>query len=201
MPQPSRIKYPGAWYHIFNRSSGKKNIFNHPGFFELFLDILSLTIEKYKIEIHTYCIMPNHYHLLAYTPLGNISIAMQYLLSNFTKKLNYFNNSDGAIFRSRYKSLLIENPSYLLQVSRYIHNNPAQAGLVKLPCQYKWSSYPSYLNKNPSPKWLHKNTILSFFNQNNALDQLQEYVNCGTDQKTIKFYSKKRYPPTLKIKT
>ena len=79
MSRPLRIEFENAWYHIMNRGAGRQNIFSHNKHRKLFLSVLKEITDIYSIEIHAYCLMGNHYHLLAKTPLGNLSKTMQYL--------------------------------------------------------------------------------------------------------------------------
>jgi len=95
-------------------------------------------------------------HLLVKTPKGNLSRAMHHINGVYTQKYNQLKKTNGALFRGRYKAILIEVSSYLLQVSRYIHRNPVELKqpLVHQLIGYPWSSYPGYLNKSARPFWL-----------------------------------------------
>ena len=98
----------------------------------------------FSVETHAYCLMDNHYHLLLHTLEGNLSRAMRHINGNYTKKFNRIQQSDGPLFRGRYKAILIEQDAYLLQLSRYIHLNPVVAGSVTSAKEYPWSSYCYY---------------------------------------------------------
>ena len=93
----------------------------------VFLNLLSEIHRRYRVEIHCYCLMDNHYHLLIRTPLANLSRAMRHLDGIYTQRFNRQTRTDGPLFRGRYKSILVECDNYLLQLSRYIHLNPVQA--------------------------------------------------------------------------
>src|SRR5439155_8808363 len=111
-----------------------------------FLNLLGEISDIYGIEIHAYCLMSNHYHLLIHTPRANISDAMRHLNSRYTQHVNNSMDRDGSLFRGRYKAIIVSAEDYLLSVSRYIHRNPIEAKIVKNLTSYKWSSYPAYLN-------------------------------------------------------
>jgi REP element-mobilizing transposase RayT len=96
----------------------------------MFLDLLLQIHRRYRFEIHAYCLMPNHYHILVRTPLANLSRGMRHLDGLYTQYYNRKYKKDGALFRGRYKSILIDTENYLLRLSRYIHLNPVKAGLV-----------------------------------------------------------------------
>ncbi len=168
MARKIRIKYNGAVYHVMNRGAGRRYVLNDENDNkETFLFFLSEIVKKYQIEIYAFCIMDNHYHLLLKTPLANISEAIKYIQSMYTRTYNIKNNSDGSIFRGRYKSILIDSDAYLLQAWKYIHLNPVEANLSE-GINYKWSSYRYYADKNKSLPWLHTEIILNLFSKSSV---------------------------------
>ncbi len=179
MARTSRIKYEGAWYHVMNRGAGKKNIFHGKKYYQLFLKILGEIHDRHQIKVHAYCLMPNHYHLLINTPLGNISKGMKYLNGVYTQQYNKLQKTDGSLFRGRFKSILADANEYLLALSRYIHLNPVVAKMIKLPEQYQWSSYAAYLQLNPSPSWLTTKTILDQFGSKLQIQKYKAFINAG----------------------
>jgi len=154
MPRPPRLEFENAWYHVMNRGGARRDVFINNEQRQLFLDLLGLISERYCVEIHAYCLMDNHFHLLVKTPLANISASLQYLLSNYTLRFNRLHRIDGPLFRGRFKSSIIDDESYLLEVSRYIHLNPVKAKLVDNPTSYPWSSYAAYVGKQKGVDWL-----------------------------------------------
>lgn len=196
MARPLRIEYPGAWYHIMNRGSGKKKIFHSDKHRELFLELLLQISNRFQVEIHAYCLMDNHYHLLVRTPLGNISRAMRHLNGVYTQRINTLLNKDSAIFRGRYKSILVEADTYLLRLSRYIHLNPVDAGVVKKAEKYRWSSYSAYLS-GKAPHWLNTATTLDYFGQYNRSKKYAAFVEEGVDKELDNFYKKIKRVPIL----
>lgn len=156
-----RLQFENAWYHVMNRGSGSQDIYKSNDQRHLFLELLEKTSKIFEIQVHAYCLMDNHYHLLIKTPKANLSSAMQYLSGNYTKWFNRIEKSDGPLFRSRYKAVTVDTNPYLLSVSRYIHLNPVDANIVKTPQAYRWSSYCYYLNRELKPDWLYVDEILS----------------------------------------
>lgn len=153
MARPLRIEYEGALYHVMNRGIDHKNIFLNDFHRELFIILLEEISIKFYAEIMCYCLMDNHYHLLLRTPLPNLSRIMRHLDGIYTRRFNIIQGRDGPIFRGRYKAILIDEESYLLQVSRYIHLNPVEAKIVKNAFDYTWSSYNAFINENTKPFW------------------------------------------------
>ena len=113
--------------------------------------------------IHAYCLMKNHYHLLLETPSGNLSQVMQHINGAYTNYFNAKRKRAGHLFQGRYKSILIEADSYALELSRYIHLNPARVGASVVPDDYRWSSYKDYIGLRETPKWLNTAFILEQF--------------------------------------
>lgn len=189
MARLPRIEFEGAWYHVMNRGLERRNIFIKDSHNELFLKLLSDISKKFSVEIHSYCLMGNHYHLLLQTRLPNLHRAMQYLNSVYTIKFNRDLGRDGPLFRGRYKAILIDKDSYLLNVSRYIHKNPSTANIVSDDRQYLWSSYKYYvlLNQVKKPEWLVTSEILNSFG--NDSKKYLDFVEKKVDDDTEKFYS------------
>jgi putative transposase len=180
MSRKPRILSPYTYYHVFNRGIARKSIFTSNYHYNLFLELLEITSETYNIEIHAYCLMKNHFHLLLLDINSNLSKAMQSMLSKFSRKINKDINSDGAVFKDRFKSIIVDSNRYLSHLSRYIHLNPVEAGMVSSPENYHWSSCKYYLNDH-CPKFLEKDKILNCFMSQN---EYQEFLNLGIDKNT-----------------
>ncbi|MES2203844.1 MAG: transposase [Pseudomonadota bacterium] len=194
MPRPLRIEYPNAWYHVMNRGAGHRDIYKNDKHREIFLNILSEVVAQFDIEIHAYCLMNNHYHLLIKTPHANLGRAMRHINGVYTQKYNSLEKTDGSLFRGRYKAIVVEEERYSLQVSRYIHLNPVEAKLTKGAGDYSWSSYCAYAGKNHDKSWLKINEILSMLNSSNNKKAYINFIDAGIDKTTRKFYENKKTP-------
>ena len=124
MSRPLRIEYEGAWYHVMNRGRRSDRIFDGQHDYQMFIELLKDAIELWDVRISAYCLMPNHYHLLIHTPKGNLSRSMRHINGVYTQRFNRTHGFDGQLFRGRYKSIIVDGDSYLLQLVRYIHRNP-----------------------------------------------------------------------------
>jgi REP element-mobilizing transposase RayT len=118
---------------------------------------------RFKVEIFAYALMPNHYHLLMQTHRPNLSKSMHWLGVSYTNRLNARHNRIGHLFQGRFKSILVENDAYLIELSCYIHRNPLRASIVKRLADYRWSSYLAYAYGRKPPEWLSMELILSSF--------------------------------------
>jgi putative transposase len=97
-------------------------------------------------EVHAYCLLPNHYHLLIQlTRDFDFSIRMRYFTISYAKSLNSWGGRAGHVFQGRFKAKLVGSTEYLLHLSRYIHSNPVSARLVRVPQEWEFSSYRDYL--------------------------------------------------------
>lgn len=197
MTRPLRIEFPGAWYHVMNRGAPRKSVFHTDKQFLLFLDLLDEATGRFGIEVHAYCLMKNHYHLIIHTPEGNLSRAMRHIDGVYTQRYNLDQRVDGPLFRGRYKSILIEKEGYLLMLSRYIHKNPLQAGVVKERRSYEWFSYPAYTGAVDPLSWLHRREVYSLLGYTDGYAEYREYVQEGSDDGVSEFYDKRHLSPVL----
>lgn len=195
MSRPLRIEFPGAWYHVMNRGAGRRAIFHTDEHRGLFLELLADVRARFGAEIHAYCLMDNHYHLLVHTPEGNLGRAMRHLNGVYTQRFNRSKKTDGPLFRGRYKAILIDADNYLLQLSRYIHRNPLEAKQVKRLLDYPWSSYPAYLGQVNPPPWLVRTIVLQAVEGSAA--RYQTFVETPIEEALQQFYGKARQSPVL----
>lgn len=144
MARPLRIEYLGAFYHITARGNERKRIFFTKSDYERFKACLKEAEDKYGFRLHCYVLMSNHYHLLMETAEGNLSKGMHYVNASFTNFINRRKGRVGHLLQGRYRAILIEQDTYLLELSRYIHLNPVRAGMVERPEKYPYSSYGAY---------------------------------------------------------
>lgn len=165
MARPLRIEYPGALYHVIARGNASQDIYLDDQDRRAYLENLEHCIELYNLICHAYCLMDNHYHLLLETPDGNLSQAMRDINGNYTQGFNFRHQRVGHVLQGRYKAYVIEKELYLLEVVRYIINNPVEAGIVDHPRQWKWSSYHATAGVEKSPTWLRSDFILNLFSK------------------------------------
>ncbi len=178
MARPLRIEYAGAFYHVINRGLERRDIYRSPKDHDYFLGLLGHIHEKYGIIIHSYCLMPNHYHLYLQTPNANLSKAMRQLDGNFTQKFNKRHKRVGPLFQGRYKAVLVEADSYSLQLTKYIHLNPVRANMVKKLEDYQLSSYAAYIGKVKAPAFLQTTWVLKQFHSSKrkAIKELKAFT-------------------------
>jgi putative transposase len=160
MARQLRIQYEGAIYHLLSRGDRREEIFRDDVDRKSFLKALGVACQKTGWQVHAYCLMSNHFHLVVETPRANLVEGMKWLLGIYTMRFNRRHKLSGHLFAGRYKSLLIDGarPGYLRTVCDYVHLNPERAKLLgtrERLQKYRWSSYPSYLRSRQKREcWL-----------------------------------------------
>ena len=176
MARALRIEYEGALYHILSRGNEQQDIFLNNDDRAVFLKALGEMAERFEVSIFAYVLMGTHYHLLLRTNKANLSRSMQWLGTTYTRRFNLSHLRRGHLFQGRYKSILVQNNAYLMQLSCYIHRNPLRADLVDRLADYRWSSYRVYAYKRKPPSWLNTELILSQFDEKDQRRAYREKV-------------------------
>lgn len=206
MSRPARIFFPGAWYHIVHRAASPVLFHDDPNR-DMFLALLQELHEMFMVQLHAYCLLSDHYHLLVRTPIANLDLAMRHLNSVYARRYRRQSASSGSVFRGRYKAIVIDATHYLAQVSRYIHRYPCDHQYTHRLADYHWSSYPAYIGLCRPPTWLQQEVVLASISQDSAdmpdamqaveptwqVKRLyQAYVEQGLEPETMHFYNKSR---------
>ncbi len=144
MPRRETPLQTGNFYHVYNRGNNRQIIFFEQENYIYFLKLVKEHLISKAVDIVAYCLMPNHYHFLVYLTDETLSDAMKSLSLAYTKAINKRFNRSGVLFQGRFQSIHVSQTDYLINLSRYIHLNPVQAGLVKQPEEWEFSSYLEY---------------------------------------------------------
>ena len=143
-----------------NRGARRQAIFRDDRDRTAFLGILDDLHRDDGIDIHAYCLMGNHFHLVAHCPDGNLSTAMHHLGSRYAQRFNKHHEIDGPVFRGRFRSMPITTDEYLTESVRYVHRNPLELAPADGLAEYRWSSHAAYLGLAPRPRWLTCSTVV-----------------------------------------
>lgn len=169
MSRPLRIEFPGAFYHVTSRGNARKKIYLSDIDRVSFVETLAWVVGRFGWNCHAYCLMDNHFHLLIETPMPNLSLGMRQLNGVYTQRFNRRHNRVGHLFQGRFKSILVEQDAYLLELCRYIVLNPVRAKMVASSAEYPWSSYPATVGIVPVPTCLTIDWILGQFAKTKAI--------------------------------
>jgi REP element-mobilizing transposase RayT len=186
MPRALRIEYPGAIYHLMNRGDRREPVFRDDADRRRFLATLAEACTKTDWQIHAFCLMGNHFHLVIETPSANLVAGMRWFLSTYTARFNRRHKLFGHVFSGRYKALIVDGSGngYLRTVCDYVHLNPARANLLspeqKLR-EFRWSSWPIYLGAaEDRPRWLRVDRLLGELgipqDSDAGREQLEQYL-------------------------
>ena len=184
MARPLRLEFAGALYHVTSRGDRREDIYTSNNDREAFLSILGDVCTRYNWVCHAYCLMSNHYHLLIETPDANLSKGMRQLNGVYTQWFNRANDKVGHVFQGRYKAILVEKESYLLEVARYIVLNPVRAKMVATAQEWPWSSYQITIGKSPTIPWIDTDWLLASFakRKSTAIKRYEQFVAEGVGQ-------------------
>lgn len=181
MARPLRIEYPGAVYHVTSRGNARGRIYRDEEDRMAFLSTLKWVIERFAWTCHGYCLMDNHFHLLIEIAQPNLSRGMRQLNGVYTQRFNRRHRKAGHLFQGRFKAILVEKDSYLLELARYVVLNPVRAKMVGMPEQYRWSSYRAMLGLEPAAPGLTTDWVLCQFARTKAVARRRyaQFVRAG----------------------
>jgi putative transposase len=186
MARPLRVDRRDGWYHVTARGLERRDIFNDLRARLHFLELVEEMTQLFRVQVHAYVLMSNHYHLVVQTPEANLSRAIQWLNVSYAAWFNRRNDRVGPLFQGRFKGLLVEDAGWAYELTLYVHLNPVMSkahGLDKKGKQqekkglrtasseqiarrlaelrgYPWSSYRAYAGFAGVPKWLTTKDVL-----------------------------------------
>ncbi|MDF2547695.1 MAG: hypothetical protein K0R93_2593 [Anaerosolibacter sp.] len=178
MPRQARERGEFSTYHIIQRGNDRKEIFLSDHDKNRFIETLIKMKNKYNFIIYAYCLMDNHVHLLINDNGNDISKIMKSINVSYVLYFNRKYKRCGHFFQNRFRSELITDDTHLLEVSKYIHNNPVKASIVQRPEVYRWSSYRDYI-RNMASGFIDISKVLDVFSNTraNAIKEYKNYVN------------------------
>lgn len=149
---------PGSWHHVVNRSVAKRPLFETRSDFRHFLAWLARQVRLGRLEIHSYCLMTTHFHMLVRSPSGQLAEAMRRAQNEHSRRFNRLRKRDGPLFRGRFFSRRVDTDEYRMAVVRYIDVNPVRAGVARAAGEYEFGSAAAYLRAK-GPPWLTRSWI------------------------------------------
>lgn len=181
MTRPLRLEFPGALYHVTSRGDRQQSIYLDDSDRRAWQAALGLVCKRHNFVIHSFCQMGNHFHLLIETVDANLSRGMRQLNGAYTQHFNRRHRMVGHLFQGRYKAILVQKESYLLELCRYIALNPVRANIAKSPDDWQWSSHHFLVNSTSPPLWLEHDQLLARFGntRDSAMSAYRAFLLAG----------------------
>jgi putative transposase len=178
MPRPPRIQLEDGIYHVATRGNRRGPIFLSGDDRELFLRILRRVVLRHGWELHAFCQMTNHYHLVLTTREPNLSAGMCVLNGHYARAFNEIHGLTGHVFERRFHAEIVSTERHMLALSSYVVANPVRARLCRWPEQWAWSSYAATVFWADPPDYLAVDRLLAQFGDTRraARQAYREYV-------------------------
>jgi REP element-mobilizing transposase RayT len=181
MSRPLRLELSGGVFHVTSRGDGREDIYLSDADREVWMGVFAEVCERFNWVCHAWCLMSNHYHILVETPEANLAQGMRQLNGVYTQRFNRAHDRVGHVFQGRYKAIMVERDSYLLELARYVVLNPLRAKMVKRLEAWPWSSYLATCGQVDTPPWLQTDWILGQFGsrRSSAIAKYVSFVHEG----------------------
>jgi len=166
--RPLREVVPGGIYHVASRGNNRQPVYWEDDDRSDFLRLVDEAARRWEWIVLTYCLMPNHFHLIVHVPECGLSEGMQYLNGGYARRTNGRYGRTGHLFRNRFWSKFIESDSQLLGTIRYVVLNPVRAGLCSAPELWRWSSHRACAGLDEAPRFLAVDYVHAFFGKRRA---------------------------------
>ena len=159
MARPLRIELAGGLYHVTSRGDRREDIFLEDADRRAWFELVGQVCQRFNWVCHSWCLMDNHYHIVIETVEGNLAKGMRQLNGVYTQNFNRTHKRVGHVFQGRYKAIMVEKDSYLLELARYVVLNPLRAHMVKDVAHWPWSSYAAMIGTQPVPDGLDTRSV------------------------------------------
>jgi putative transposase len=181
MPRAPRTIVPGETYHVFTRGSNKLPIFFDDSDYSDFLELLGLVVIRDGWSLFTYCLMPNHYHLLLRVGDAGLSDGMRELNGGFSRRTSVKYGRTAHLFKNRFKDVHEQTDEQFRHTARYIVLNPvvSEPQICSHPRQWRWSSYRAIAGYERAPSWLDVDGILAHFGGPDPRKSYREFVEAA----------------------
>ena len=168
MSRSARLHFPGGVFHVISRCLNREYLLHGAEERMRYLLMLEMASRRTDAQVLAWCVMSNHVHLVVRAGEEPLSQLMKRVNTGYARWKNMRDRRLGPLFAERYKAILVEQETYLLELIRYVHLNPIRAGLVDHPDDDHWSSHRVYAGLDPKPAWLDTHFVLQDFGKTNA---------------------------------
>lgn len=175
MSRPLRLEFPGALWHVTSRGNEQREIFRDDCDRRFFVNLLGEVVLYARWILHAWVLMSNHYHLMIETPILTLSKGMKKLNETYAQWFNHRHGRVGHLFQGRFKGILVERESHLLELIRYVVLNPVRCGAVRSARDYAWSNYRATAGLQDAESWLEVDWTLRQFHPTDRPSAQTEY--------------------------
>jgi REP element-mobilizing transposase RayT len=202
MARPLRIERAGAWYHVTARGNERRAIYRDDQDRRHFCELVGEAVSRFRLMLHSYVLMEDHFHLLVETLEPNLGVAMQWLNVSYSVWFNRRHDRAGHLLQGRYKAVLVDSAGWGLALSRYVHLNPVRVGRLRLDKaarqrgwggavakpdaalvqerlavlrRYPWSSFRAYIGLAQAPGWLQTQPVLRLGGMHRGQNRREAY--------------------------
>jgi len=185
MARPLRIEFAGAIYHVTARGNERRAIVRDDVDRLKWLSVVERTVDRHGWRVFAFALMDNHFHVFLQTPQPDLSAGMAHLNGSYAGYFNARHGRVGHLMQGRFKSILVEEQGYWLELGRYVHLNPVRAGLARRPEDWPWSSYVGYHRPGRRLDWVCYERVLAEFGGDTPAGRraYRQYVAEGLERK------------------
>jgi REP element-mobilizing transposase RayT len=192
VPRQPREDRAGDVQHVFVRGNARSAVALDSADHERALRLLEGLVSRFELICHAWCYLPNHFHLLVTSRLGNLSNAMHWLGTCGAHAFNQRHDRSGHVYQGRFGSRLVESEAHFLELARYLPLNPVRAGLCRSPEDWRWSSYAPTAGLRPVPWFLDPGEIIGMLG---GRDAYVAWVGQGVDPTVLDEHGFRQPPP------
>lgn len=168
MGRAHRGSVPAHLHHVMNRGNNRQDIFRDAADFAAFLTQLGASSRHHDISVLSYCLMPNHFHLVCMGDMTSVSAGMRDVTGTYARRFHRRYDTKGHVFGGRFRAVPVTDDRQVAAVIRYVETNPVAAGLCRSPDDWPWSSCASLLGRRPTEPWLAQDRLWKLLGRDEA---------------------------------
>lgn len=184
MPRYARLHVPGGTFHVISRCLNREHLIDDDADRQHYLSLVGATLRRCDAGVLAWALMSTHVHLVVRAGDEPLERLMKPVNTGYAGWKNRRSGRLGPVFAGRFRSVLVEEDAYLLELVRYVHNNPVRAGMARSAADCDWTSHRAYLGFSSVPDWLPTADVLGLFGNDPQRARLafDDFVNDGGNE-------------------